>query len=66
MNKKLVIAALLSLTSGLAAAGGCWQNGKYVMCPNKGAEVAAPAAKISADQTIAVNGCWRNGKYVMC
>lgn len=66
MNKKLILAAMLSLVSGLAAAGGCWQNGKYVQCPNNGAEKAAPSAKLGGDQPVDVNGCWRNGKYVMC
>lgn len=63
MNKKLIVAAALSLLSSLSFAN-CWQNGKYVMCPKQGVE--APAAKATGDQPVGVNGCWRNGKYVMC
>jgi hypothetical protein len=64
MSKKAILTVVLSLASGLAAAGGCWQNGKYVQCPNN--SISAPSATITTDQPVNVNGCWRNGKYVMC
>jgi hypothetical protein len=33
--KKMALVVLLLAFSSLSNAGGCWRNGKYVMCANE-------------------------------
>lgn len=51
--KKFAVGFVMVALSGLAFAGGCWQNGKYVQC-------------VKAQDTTQPGGCWQNGKYVQC